>query len=81
MVLCNGCGEALDFMARKKSFWFNSTLAVLATLFLAFVTIGVWRYGWQAVLDNSIMYAIGCTFTAILVLISTGIYKRWGLFK
>lgn len=71
-------------MPKKKSksrAWFNSTLITLLIIFVAVVTLGVFRYGWETVLDESLKYIIGATFTAIVIYIAGFIFKdrvrRW----
>ena len=60
---------------KQKRQWFNSTLATLLIIFVAVVAIGVWRYGWETVLDESLKYIIGATFTAIVIYIVGMLYK------
>lgn len=60
----------------KKNNWFTSTLVVLVLVFLAFVSIGIMRYGWEKVLDESIYYVIGATFTGIVVYVVGTVFKR-----
>lgn len=61
---------------KKKRMWFSSTLFVILIIFVSTVALGCWRYGWEAVLDASLKYAIGATFTALLVAIVGFIFKK-----
>lgn len=58
-------------MSKKRKprtrIWFNSTAKVLLAVFLFFVVVGIWRFGWREVLDSSLFYIIGCTFTALVI--------------
>lgn len=60
----------------KKTNWFNSTFFVLLMVFLGFVIIGTLRYGWERVLDESIFYIIGATFTGIVVILVGIAWKK-----
>lgn len=61
---------------KKKQNWFTSTLIVLLIIFVTVVSIGIWRYGWEKVLDESLFYIIGATFTGIVVFVVGTIWKR-----
>lgn len=60
----------------KKRNWFTSTAIVLIFVFLVFVAIGIYRYGWEKVLDESLFYIIGATFTGIVVYIVGMLMKQ-----
>lgn len=65
---------------KKKNQWFSSTLIVLISIFIITSGIGIWRYGWETVLDESLKYIIGASFTAIIIYIATITYrnkKKW----
>ena len=66
----------------KKQNWSTSTLIVLLLIFGFFLAVGVWRYGWEQVLDESLFYIIGATFTGIVVYVVGMMFKRkkWRLF-
>jgi hypothetical protein len=59
-----------------KRQWFNSTLIVLLIIFGVAVGVGLWRYGWETVLDESLKYIIGATFTAIVIYLVGYSYKE-----
>lgn len=64
---------------KKKNMWFTSTLQVLILIFVMFTGVGIYRYGWETVLDQSIFYIIGCSFTAIVAYIISMIYRNKGI--
>ena len=61
---------------KKKRMWFSSTIAVILIIFVTTVAVGIWRYGWEEVLDASLKYAIGATFTALLVAIVGYMFRK-----
>ena len=56
-------------MKKTKSFWFKSTIVVLLSLFILSSGLGIWRYGWETVLDESLKYLIGASFTGLMIAI------------
>jgi len=60
---------------KSKKQWFSSTMLVLVTAFVIFAIYGIYAYGWKKVLDESILYLIGATFTAIIISILAYVHK------
>ena len=56
-------------MVKTKKIWFKSTVIVLLIIFSISTGLGVWRYGWEVVLDESLKYIIGASFTALMIAI------------
>lgn len=62
--------------AKNKTHWFTSTLIVLVLVFLSAVSLGIYIYGLEKVIDESLFYLIGATFTGIVVYVVGYLFKR-----
>jgi hypothetical protein len=63
-------------MKKKNYSWFTSILIVLLLTFFCAVILGIYMYGLQRVIDESLFYLIGATFTGIIIYIVVYIFKR-----
>lgn len=61
---------------KKKNQWFTSTLIVLILVFVGAVALGIYLYGLRKVIDESLFYLIGATFTGIVVYMVGYLFRR-----
>ena len=60
---------------KKISKFLKSTIFILLFVFLSFSVYGIYEYGLQKVIDESIFYLIGASFTALVFTIVTILFK------
>jgi len=59
---------------KSKLFWFSSTTFVLLILFFILALVGGKLYGWDETKHIMIKYAMGATFTALLITLTGGLF-------
>ena len=63
---------------KKKRFWFKSSFFTVLLLFVGFLSLALWQYGWEQARQMIIGYGLGITAITLIAMLVVG---RKQLFK
>jgi len=69
-------GKRFNIMGKKKNNIFTKSVIAFAIIALISSTIAIFRYGWERVLDESLLYIVGFSISAFLFsIVAYFVYK------